>query len=273
MKKILWIVLAIMLGTPQTTKAQQDMNQTARQQELAALAATEAAGNTKANNDDADTTMLRVNRISVDGAVKAEDVPSLMAANGVAWHSLDNAPWEDRFPYRPKVQVAIAHTGKEILLAWDVDEQCVRAEATADGGAVWQDSCCELFFQPEGSDNYYNIECNCGGKLLVQGGIVGTERPVASAELMAKVKRCSSLGSEPFPLTDEPRHWQLCEVIPVEAFFLDDITDLSGMQARGNLYKCGDYLSQPHYLAMFPIHLPEKPAFHCPEFFQTLSME
>lgn len=225
--------------------------------------------------------MLQVKKIKTVHPVSVEQVAGLMTVNGIEWHTLDNAPWADRFPYRPKVRFAIAHNDSEILLAWDVEEQCVRAEAATDGGRVWQDSCCELFIQPEGSPNYYNIECNCGGKLLVQGGVVGTERPVASAELMARVRRFSTLGSEPFPLIDEPRHWQLCEVIPVEAFFLDPTlasprngkAPLDGMQARGNLYKCGDLLSQPHFLSMFPIDLPDNPAFHCPQFFGALVFE
>ncbi len=256
----LWLMLAVasLLLSPQTINAQKNNNQKKMQME---------------NNCTQEKSTLLVKRIQVANPVKVEQVEGLLVVNGIAWHRLEHAPWEDRFPYRPRVQFAIAHTGREILLAWDVEESCVRAVAEADGGAVWQDSCCELFIQPEGSNNYYNIECNCGGKLLVQGGVVGTNRPVAEASVMSLVRRFSTLGNEPFPLINEPRHWQLCEVIPVEAFFLDDVSDLSGMQARGNLYKCGDRLAKPHYLSMFPIHLPEKPAFHCPQFFGTLSFE
>ena len=214
--------------------------------------------------------LLNVRKVHVDGPVEAGQVAALMKENNIVWHRLEQVPWAESYPYRPQVQFAIAHTGSEILVAWDVEEQCVRAEAETDGGRVWEDSCCELFVQPEGSDNYYNIECNCGGKLLVQGGAVGTERPLGNAELMAKVKRWSSLGNDPFPLLNEPRHWQLSVVVPVEALFMDTVTDLSGKCLRGNLYKCGDKLTQPHYLALFPIHLP-KPAFHCPQFFGTLA--
>lgn len=237
--------------------------------------------NENTNHQIADTIMksteegtLDVRKIAVSGPVAAEQVASLMEDNAIEWHRLEQTPWADRFPYRPQVQFAIAHTGSEILVAWDVEEQCVRAEAEADGGRVWQDSCCELFVQPAGSNNYYNIECNCGGKLLVQGGAVGTERPLGDAELMAKVKRLSSLGSNPFPLEQraEGYHWQLSVVVPVEALFFDSVTDLSGQRLRGNLYKCGDLLAQPHYLSFFPIDLP-KPAFHCPQFFGTLVFE
>jgi hypothetical protein len=170
------------------------------------------------------------------------------------------------------VEFAIAHTGQEILLWWRVSENCVRAEAASDNGRVWEDSCCELFLQPEGSPNYYNIECNCAGKLLVQGGPIGTERPLATTETTTSVKRWSSLGNEPFALKTEPTSWTLAEVIPTTALFLDHVDSFSGLKATGNLYKCGDLLAQPHYLALFPIDLP-KPAFHCPQFFRTLVFE
>ncbi|MBR3471266.1 MAG: hypothetical protein IKH22_01600, partial [Prevotella sp.] len=35
------------------------------------------------------------------------------------------------------------------------------------------------------------------------------------------------------------------------------------------VYKCGDCLSVPHYLSLFPI-TTERPDFHRPEFFQDI---
>ena len=40
----------------------------------------------------------------------------------------------------------------------------------------------------------------------------------------------------------------------------------SGVEARMNLFKCGDELSHPHFLSWQPIRT-EKPDFHRPEFF------
>lgn len=224
------------------------------------------------NMQSTEKALLDVRKIHVNGPVEAEQVSKLMKDNGIAWHRLKQAPWAESYPYRPEVEFAIAHTGQEILLWWRVSENCVRAEAASDNGRVWEDSCCELFLQPEGSPNYYNIECNCAGKLLVQGGPIGTERPLATTETTTSVKRWSSLGNEPFALKAEPTSWTLAEVIPTTALFLDHVDSFSGLKATGNLYKCGDLLAQPHYLALFPIDLP-KPAFHCPQFFRTLVFE
>ena len=55
-------------------------------------------------------------------------------------------------------------------------------------------------------------------------------------------------------------------------YFKHQITNLDGKTVRANFYKCGDKLQTPHFLSWNPIGL-EKPNFHCPEFFGTLSFE
>lgn len=47
---------------------------------------------------------------------------------------------------------------------------------------------------------------------------------------------------------------------------------LDGKTMKGNFYKCGDKLQTPHFLSWSPIGL-ERPMFHCPAFFGTLSFE
>ena len=50
---------------------------------------------------------------------------------------------------------------------------------------------------------------------------------------------------------------------------MHSLTDWSGLKAKVNLYKCGDKLSQPHFLSWKPISAP-KPDFHLPEFFEQI---
>jgi len=50
---------------------------------------------------------------------------------------------------------------------------------------------------------------------------------------------------------------------------MHSLTDWSGLKAKVNLYKCGDKLSQPHFLSWKPIAAP-KPDFHLPEFFEQI---
>lgn len=212
--------------------------------------------------------------------LRACDVPQLMLTHGVPYHRVETLNWPEAFPYRPEVEVALAHVGSALLLHYRVSENCLRAVAEGDGGRVWEDSCCELFLQPlspavGGSDGaaevppYYNIECNCAGTLLVCAGEDRHDRRPAPAEVLAGVDRWSSLGREAIPLTEGPAQWHMALVVPVGTFFESGLTDLTGLRMRGNAYKCGDCLKEPHFLSLFPI-TTERPDFHRPEFFQDI---
>ena len=176
------------------------------------------------------------------------------------------------FPYQPEVQFRIAHTDDAILIHYKVKEASVRAVATGDNGAVWEDACVEFFSVPAGDGIYYNVECNCVGTLLIGAGGGRSNREHAPQEVMDKVQRWSSLGRESFEERVGAYNWELALVIPYSAFFKHQITSLDGKTVRANFYKCGDKLQTPHFLSWNPINL-EKPNFHCPEFFGTLNFE
>lgn len=214
---------------------------------------------------------LSVRKVMCTASPESEAVPSLLDENGIGFHSIDVVNWKD-YPYKPEVSFRIAHTGREILLHYKVKEAGVRAVAAGDNGRVWEDACVEFFVSPEGDDCYYNFECNCIGKLLVQGGAVNERRPTASPEVLGMVKRWSSLGSEPFEERPGECSWELVMVIPVSAFFKHSVDSLDGKTMKGNFYKCGDKLQTPHFLSWNPILL-KQPMFHCPAYFGTLSFE
>ena len=60
--------------------------------------------------------------------------------------------------------------------------------------------------------------------------------------------------------------------IPPQALFRHDLKTWNGLEARMNLYKCGDNLSHPHFLSWRPI-ATEKPDFHRPEFFERVKFQ
>ena len=201
----------------------------------------------------------------------ASEVPALMDANDVEWNPIEIVNWKE-YPYQPVVKFRVAHTGDAILLHYQVTEASVRAVATQDDGRVWEDACVEFFLSPEGNDFYYNFECNCATKLLLHGGLAGTERPGASEEVLKSVKRWSSLGTEPFEERVGECTWEVALVVPTSAIFRHEIDSLNGKIMRANFYKCGDLLQTPHFLSWSPIDLPQ-PKFHCPEFFGEIQFE
>lgn len=177
--------------------------------------------------------------------------------------------WPEAFPYAPQVEFRMFHTGEWLLLRFDVAEQYTMARVTQDNGRSWTDSCVELFISPDGKE-YYNFETTCAGRLLLAWHRSRHEAEQAPQEVLQAVKRFTSL---PFGQTFEERvgdnRWSLTLAIPPRALFRHALNDWSGLQASANLYKCGDELSQPHFLSWSPIRT-EKPDFHRPEFFAPI---
>ena len=230
--------------------------------------------------------MMKIKKITTPDELRAENVPQLMLAHQVKYEAVKTVNWPEEFPYQPKMEVALAHTGKNLLIHYRVAEKCIRAAAEFDGGRVWEDSCCEIFLQPSTPNSqhptpYYNIECNCAGTLLIGKGEDRHDRKPASAEVLKNVERWSSLmaqaekqpvGAYTLPLTEGDFHWHMALVVPAASLFGSGITDFSGQKLRANIYKCGDCLSEPHFLSLFPIDTPQ-PDFQRPECFQELAFE
>lgn len=202
----------------------------------------------------------------------AADIPTALQAAGVAYTSVDCVNWPTDYPYLPEVAFAAAHTGDALLLHYRVKEQSVRAVASKDHEHIWEDACAEFFIMPAADGLYYNVECNCTGKLLVAVGKGRNERQPAPAEVMQAVGRWASLGTEPFDTRNEPTSWELALRLPLNTFFLHALPTLDGLKAKGNVYKCGDCLPVPHFVSWNPIGT-ESPDFHRPEYFGQMLFE
>lgn len=215
---------------------------------------------------------LTVRKIAAATPVTAAHVGEEMDKAGIEWHPIDIADWAEEWPYTPDVKFRIAHTGDSILIQYAVTEDSVRAVADCDHGRVWEDSCCEFFFSPEGNDTYYNVESNCAGRILLCCGAGREGRERAPQEVMSTIDRQSSLGAAPFEERNEKTSWQMAVVLPVKAFFKHDITSFDGMRSTANFYKCGDKLTKPHFLSWNKIEIA-KPDFHRPDFFGQIDFE
>lgn len=229
---------------------------------------------------------MKIKKIQNQHGLRAEEVPQLMLTHGVEYQKVACVNWPKEFPYAPKMEVALAHTGDSLLLHYRVEEDCIRAAAEADGGRVWEDSCCEIFLQPSSPNTqhptpYFNIECNCAGTLLIGKGEDRHDRQPATAKTLQSANRWSSLmktavsgenGRYTIPLKNGKFTWHMALVVPATALFDSGITDFSGQTLRGNIYKCGDCLTTPHFLSLFPIETAQ-PDFHRPEFFGELTFE
>ena len=200
-------------------------------------------------------------------------LPKLMDDAGIEYQTIGHANWSARYPYTPQVIFRMAYADDALYLHYRVREDSVRALATHDNGRVWEDSCCEFFSQPADDGTYYNIECNCGGTLLVGRGPGREHRTLAPQAVLDNVSRWTSFGRRPFEERIGDVDWQLALIIPRKTFFMhNDVKPLQGRTIRANFYKCGDALRQPHFLSWSPIHV-KRPDFHRPDFFGEITFE
>lgn len=211
--------------------------------------------------------MMEIQKITGVDPTDAMAVDKAFA--GVVPHPIDCCNWPGQFAYAPQVAFRMFHTGDYLMLRFDVAERWTMARVEEDNGEVWTDSCVEFFIAPDESSCYYNFECTCIGRLLIGFNERGQAAEHAAPETLASVLRTPSLGSEPFAEREGESRWSVVLAIPPEALFRHELKAWSGLRARANLYKCGDKLSQPHFLSWRPIVAP-KPNFHLPEFFEQI---
>ena len=162
--------------------------------------------------------------------------------------------------------VELSHSSDMLHIHYMVDEAAVVARCTADGQHVWEDSCVEFFFDPEGKGEYYNLECSCTGWIYLCKGTGRCGRIPIDDTALKSIKRRCTLPQEAFGLLGERTQWELWLDVPASVFGLESF---EGLRARGNFYKCADASPFRHYLSYAPIATP-KPDFHRPEFFETI---
>lgn len=208
-------------------------------------------------------TMTRIDRIP---AQTPEEIESAFRSAELRPVACNN--WAEEYPYAPKVGFRMFHTGEKLYLRFEVEERYTQALVAEDNGEVWTDSCVEFFLSLDDT-GYYNFETSCNGRMLLAFRKRKPEPTYASPEVMRSVERVPSLGGECFPEREGDNCWTLTLAIPAAALFRHRLASWSGVEARMNLYKCGDNLTKPHFLSWSPIDAPA-PNFHLPEYFRTV---
>lgn len=211
---------------------------------------------------------MKINKVSAAN-IDVSDLSRLMDIEKIDYEKISHANWKE-YPYIPKVMVRLAYTSDSILINFKVFESSVRAKYTSDNDPVWTDSCVEFFSIPNNDGIYYNIECNCIGTILIGAGKDKQNRERAGKDVTSLVKRWSSLGDKSFDELKEETTWEVSLIVPFKAFFKHNIESLDGKTIKANFYKCGDELSNPHFVSWNPIDNPT-PNFHLPEFFADIT--
>ena len=186
-------------------------------------------------------------------------------------HFIDRVNWEE-YSYKPEVSFSIAYSDKEIFIKFFVREKYFKAERTQSNQSVCEDSCVEFFVSPSDDGLYYNMEFNGINTCLMAVGSERANRTPASNETISKIRRVSSMGSEPVSEIEGDFSWTLTVAIPFTVFFRHKVDNLTGKKIKANFYKCGDKLKMPHYVTWNPVGT-EKPDYHQPGYFGLLNFK
>jgi len=182
-------------------------------------------------------------------------------------HSIDQQPWKE-FPYRPEVQFTIGHSGDCLFLKYFVSESTVRASYFRPNDPVYKDSCVEFFIALNGERNYYNFEFNILGTCKLNFGSQRNDRKLISEKAISTIRFSTSISN----LKAGSILWEITLAIPLSAFEEHAIDTFKGKHSRGNFYKCGDELPQPHYLSWNMVISPT-PDFHLPQSFGVIHFQ
>jgi len=171
--------------------------------------------------------------------------------------------WEPYYTNAQEITTsfALAYFESTLFVYFRVEEEEIRAQYREHGDPVSQDSCVEIFIQ--GSDaRYVNFETNPNGALLANIGFSRYGRLAINPSFFEELTI--------FPKIINEYEWETLLILPLHHTpLIGEATTLEGMQLKGNLFKCGDLLKKPHYLAWSDVETPT-PDFHQSEYFKEL---
>ncbi|MCG8476442.1 MAG: hypothetical protein MI784_13320 [Cytophagales bacterium] len=187
-------------------------------------------------------------------------------------YAIRNVNWPDRYPLCPEVRFQLGWSETGLMVRFQVKEEQMRRICLNDNEEVYEDSCVEFFFRPEGETTYFNLEFNSRGTLLLGHGEPRNRRRLPPEQTELVTRNAFLLSSEKNGKTQF--EWELRATIPLELIRQEypDFILSPNCILEINAYKCGDKLPEPHFVSLFPI-FTEKPNFHCPQFFQPVRLK
>jgi hypothetical protein len=179
--------------------------------------------------------------------------------------------------HRPRAEAKLLYDEQSIFALFRVGDAYVRCVHTDYESDTYKDSCVELFVQPSADSGYFALEINCGGAFslrYIEDPTRTTTRfakwtPISAANA-ASIRVAHSMPAIVEPEREEPTSWwvELAWPRAVLETHCGPLGRLAGQQWRGNVFKCGDETSHPHWASWAPIG--EQLNFHQPSYFGAL---
>jgi len=178
--------------------------------------------------------------------------------------------------FHPRTKCQLMYDLENLYCRFFVQDHYIKAQILDYQGPVCYDSCVEFFIQPQGLKGYFNFEINCIGTLHLSHIIDPKRDENGFAEAYSVSKNeasniliLASLGKTAIiPEIEAPLDWSIEMTVPF-VFFQKYIHGFKAPKKKdvwhGNLYKCGDKTSHPHWASWAPIGTELN--FHVPDFF------
>ncbi len=214
---------------------------------------------------------LTVKKLNIRNAGENIEKTEIALEENTEKVAINTINWAE-YPYLPDVNFRIAHTENEIILKYYVTEKNPKAVETKTNGDVYKDSCVEFFLSPNANGFYYNFEFNCIGTVHLAYGNGRHNRQFIDQKLVKNIITKSSLGNKPLDLKNYNSEWTILIIIPKSVMANDELVDYSGVNAKSNLYKCGDETDEMHFVSWNAIGT-ETPDYHQYQYFGNLSFE
>ncbi len=162
-----------------------------------------------------------------------------------------------------EASVRLSHEGRFLHLRFSIQEPQLRRMCTEHNQKVFTDSCMEIFLQREGESDYVNFEFSASTKVLVGRGKERAARTLYPTFVIDQIPIQLTLLEN----TNIRSRYRLDVSIDLILFgLMKEEEATSFIKLKGNIYKCGDELKEPHYLCYAPIGTL-KPDFHTPSYF------
>ncbi len=193
----------------------------------------------------------------------AKKIQREMTVEDARWEKVEKVAleytWDEYQPIPYATTAAMVHSDAGITVRMTTTEWPLRITEMENEARICADSCMELFFVPnESEQKYMNVEINPAGACLFH---VGEKQSTPGARGVVSTEGSGMrIRTQISPMEG----WTLMLFIPYT--LIDSYYDKRETVFKANFYKCGDLTVKRHYAAWNPV-LTEKPSYHQPQFF------
>lgn len=168
-----------------------------------------------------------------------------------------------------KAEVTISHDDNHLIAEFEIEEKQLRRMATHHNDEVYEDSCVEIFLKRDDEIIYRNFELSASMWALVGEGELQPNRVRLDPKRIDKIERNIKILEN----NNKSSHYIITEKINLRDWgLLKEDEKIEDLKLKGNIYKCGFKLDEPHQLTLFEMK-EGYTTFHDPTCFKRIRFE